>query len=207
MALRVDADRAAFLYSYITGYQAVLYANSNRQFYRECHISGTIDIIFGDATAIFQRCHILARLPSPGHSNVITAHGRRNNSENTAFVLHGCMIQASPELKQSKARVPTYLGRPWKPFARTIVMESDIGDLISPEGWLQMENSRNHETCYYAEYNNSGPGADTAGRVQWPGVNRSINQSEAMNYTVGNLLDGDSWLPATKVTYDKGLCP
>ncbi|THU51914.1 hypothetical protein C4D60_Mb06t36090 [Musa balbisiana] len=43
-------------------------------------------------------------------------------------------------------------------------MESTIGDLIKPEGWLPWDGDQFLKTLYYAEYGNRGPGAGTSGR-------------------------------------------
>jgi len=45
----------------ISGYQNSLCAHNLRQFYREYKIQGTIDFIFGYATAVFQNCTILVK--------------------------------------------------------------------------------------------------------------------------------------------------
>ncbi|KAL2491948.1 putative pectinesterase/pectinesterase inhibitor 13 [Abeliophyllum distichum] len=62
VALRVQADRSVFLHCRMEGYQDTLYAQTHRQFYRSCYITGTVDFIFGDAAAIFQNCMIYAAL-------------------------------------------------------------------------------------------------------------------------------------------------
>lgn len=54
VAPRIQADRAAILDCKMEGYQDTLYAHTYCQFYRNCVVSGTIDFIFGDATAIIQ---------------------------------------------------------------------------------------------------------------------------------------------------------
>ncbi|CAN1226519.1 Probable pectinesterase/pectinesterase inhibitor 13 [Linum grandiflorum] len=52
VALRVQADESAFIECAINAYQDSLYCLAHRQFYHNCIISGTIDFIFGDASAI-----------------------------------------------------------------------------------------------------------------------------------------------------------
>ncbi|KAG6403279.1 hypothetical protein SASPL_135496 [Salvia splendens] len=80
VALRVGSDRSVFYRCSFKGYQDTLYTLSLRQFYRSCHVYGTVDFIFGDAVAVLEDCDILVRRPMDHQSNFITAHrdlGRR----------------------------------------------------------------------------------------------------------------------------------
>ncbi|KAJ6418811.1 hypothetical protein OIU84_002064 [Salix udensis] len=63
VALRVGADHAVVYRCDIMGYQDTLYVHSNRQFFRECNIYGTVDFIFGNAAVVLQNCSIYARKP------------------------------------------------------------------------------------------------------------------------------------------------
>ncbi|CAM8948894.1 unnamed protein product [Rhodiola kirilowii] len=52
---------------------------------------------------------------------------------------------------------------------------------------------------------NIGPGSDVAGRVKWPGFHATMEETEAVNFTVGRFINGDQWLPSTGVIYIPGL--
>lgn len=193
VALRVQADKSIFVNCRMEGYQDTLYAQTHRQFYRSCYITGTIDFIFGDAAAVFQNCMIYVRKPMDNQKNIVTAQGRMDKRQTTGIILQNCRILADKQLETVKNNFKTYLGRPWKEYSRTVVMESFIGDLIQPEGWLEWEGDFALKTLYYAEFNNQGPGASTSARVKWPG-HKVINNSEAVRFTTGPFLQGESWL-------------
>lgn len=99
---------------------------------------------------------------------------------------------------------PAYLGRPWKEFSRGVVMQSEIGDIIKPEGWKEWSGDFALSTLHYGEYANTGPSSGTDDRVQWPTFHR-MTKSEAEPFTVANFILGDDWLPATGIPYDSGL--
>ncbi|TXG61743.1 hypothetical protein EZV62_013106 [Acer yangbiense] len=206
VALRSNSDLSVFYRCEIRGYQDSLYPHSLRQFYRECKISGTIDFIFGFATAVFQKCHILARRGLPNQKNTITANGRLELNNTAGFSIQFCNISADSDLLSSINTTSSYLGRPWKLYSRTIIMQSYISDAIRPEGWLEWNTSGFAlDTLYYGEYMNFGPGADLSRRVKWPGYQASLNDSVADSYTVANFILGDLWLPSTGVEYTAGL--
>ncbi|KDP33981.1 hypothetical protein JCGZ_07552 [Jatropha curcas] len=192
VAARVQADRTIFLNCRFEGYQDTLYVQTHRQYYRSCVIAGTIDFIFGDAAAILQNCQIVIRKPLENQQNIVTAQGRIDPHETTGIVLQNCRIQPDKSLVPDKAKFKSYLGRPWKEYSRTIVMESTIEDLIHPDGWLAWEGEKGLKTLYYAEFNNKGPGASTKARVKWPGYH-VIDKEEANKYTIEPFIQGD-WI-------------
>ncbi|XP_073136899.1 probable pectinesterase/pectinesterase inhibitor 46 [Henckelia pumila] len=58
----------------------------------------------------------------------------------------------------------------------------------------------------YIEFNNRGPGANVAGRVQWKGVSaRNSTREQASRFTVRSLINGDRWLPAIGVPFQLDL--
>ncbi|CDY38712.1 BnaC01g27850D [Brassica napus] len=195
VALRVDSDQSAFFRCSMEGYQDTLYAHSLRQFYRECEIYGTIDFIFGNGAAVLQNCKIYTRVPLQLQKVTITAQGRKSPNQNTGFVIMNSYVLATQ---------PTYLGRPWKLYSRTVYMNTYMSQLVQPRGWLEWFGNFALDTLWYGEYNNIGPGWRAFGRVKWPGYH-IMDKRTAMSFTVGSFIDGRRWLPATGVTFTAGL--
>ncbi|KAJ1402380.1 Pectinesterase, catalytic [Sesbania bispinosa] len=204
VALRSGADMSTFYSCSFEGYQDTLYTHSMRQFYRECDIYGTVDFIFGNAAVVLQNCNIYPRLPLSGQFNTITAQGRTDPNQNTGTSIHNAIIKPAADLAPKVGTVQTYLGRPWKQYSRTVVMQSFMDSFINSAGWHEWSGDFALSTLYYAEYANTGPGSDTSNRVTWPGYH-VINSTDATNFTVSNFLSGDDWLPQTGVPYLSGL--
>lgn len=74
-------------------------------------------------------------------------------------------------------------------------MQSMLGGLIDPAGWLPWSGDFALSTLYYAEYGNIGAGSDTSNRVTWPGYHPAISSADALNFTISNFMLGDYWLP------------
>uniref|UniRef100_A0A5B7AJS4 pectinesterase n=2 Tax=Davidia involucrata TaxID=16924 RepID=A0A5B7AJS4_DAVIN len=204
VALRVGADMSIFYNCDMDGYQDTLYAHTYRQFYRDCRITGTIDFLFGDSAALFQNCTMLVRKPLPNQQCIVTAQGRKEKNQTTGIVLQNCTITADPSYRPVQTTFKSYLGRPWKEFSRTIIMESYIDDLIMPEGWLPWNGNFALDTCHYAEFNNRGPASSKLNRVRWRGV-KNVSTTSIQRYTASVFIAGDSWIPLTGVPYAPGL--
>lgn len=205
VALRVQSDMAAFYNCRMDGYQDTLYTQTHRQFYRNCVISGTVDFIFGDASAVIQNSLIIVRKPGEGQKNAVTAQGRADKRETTGIVIQNCRIVPEQKLYPVRFKYPTYLGRPWKEYSRTVIMESTIGDLIQPAGWLEWNGNFALDTLYYREYANRGPGAVTHRRVRWRGYKVITDRNEALRFTPGPFLQGNLWLRYTGAPYFLGF--
>ncbi|AES78914.1 putative pectinesterase [Medicago truncatula] len=206
VALRVGSDRSVINRCKIDAFQDTLYAHTNRQFYRDSFITGTIDFIFGDAAVVLQKCKLVARKPMANQNNMVTAQGRIDPNQNTATSIQQCDVIPSTDLKPVIGSVKTYLGRPWKKYSRTVVMQSLLGAHIDPTGWAEWDAASKDflQTLYYGEYMNSGPGAGTSKRVKWPGYH-IINTAEANKFTVAQLIQGNVWLKNTGVAFIAGL--
>lgn len=187
VALHVIADRCSIKNCNILGNQDTLYAtkDSSRQYYADCYISGTTDFIFGEATAVFWHCTIKSLLNS-----YITAASTRPNQK-FGFVFLQCKLIADTGVKS------VYLGRPWRPYARTVYINTQMGSHILRAGWDPWKSDARfpdkEKTAFYAEYKCTGPGGDTKSRVAWA---KQLTPAEAKQYTIANILCGaDNWNP------------
>ncbi|KAL8522654.1 hypothetical protein ACS0TY_012697 [Phlomoides rotata] len=198
VALRSGSDESVFYRCSFDSFQDTLYAHSNRQFYRDCDITGTIDFIFGNAAVVFQKCNILPRQPLSNQFVTITAQGKKDPNQNTGISIQRCTMSPLDALT-----APAYLGRPWKDYSATVIMESDIGEFLNPKGWISwIPNVDPPTSIFYAEYENTGLGSSTGSRVTWAGYKPTLTTDQASKYSVESLIQGPSWLPATTIAYD-----
>ena len=186
VALHVEGDRAAFRRCRLLGNQDTLFlaVENSRQYYQDCYIEGTTDFIFGSSTAVFERCTIFSKTNS-----YITAASTWPRQK-FGLVFLNCKLTAAPEVTK------VYLGRPWRPNARTIFLNTEMGAHITPAGWENWHEPNNEKTAYYAEYNSTGPGANTKDRVKW---SHQLTGKEAKLYTLKNIFAGsEDWEPVQK---------
>ncbi|KAK8931088.1 putative pectinesterase/pectinesterase inhibitor 45 [Platanthera zijinensis] len=75
----------------------------------------------------------------------------------TAYILQNCRITAEPALEADKARIRSYLARPWKEYSRTIFMESELGDFINPDGYMPWDGDFALKTLFYGNTATAAP--------------------------------------------------
>ncbi|VVA94869.1 unnamed protein product [Arabis nemorensis] len=197
VAFRSGSDLSVYYQCSFDGYQDTLYPHSNRQFYRDCDVTGTIDFIFGNAAVVFQGCNIRPRQPLTNQFNTITAQGKKDSNQNTGISIQRCTISAN-----GNVTAPTYLGRPWKEFSTTVIMQSTIGRIVRAAGWMSWVTGTDPpSSILYGEYKNSGPGSDLTQRIKWAGYKPVLSDAEAGRFTVATFIRGSDWLPATGVSY------
>ncbi|KAJ4955151.1 hypothetical protein NE237_011934 [Protea cynaroides] len=205
VALRTGSDHSAYYRCSFEGYQDTLYVHSQRQFYKQCYIFGTIDFIFGNAAVVFQNCIIKVRKPIYGQENVITAQGRIDPNQNTGISIYKSAVMAASDLKPVIRHYKTFLGRPWKQYSQTVYLQTYLDSLVHPKGWTTWGGNFALNTLYYGEYRNFGPASSIKRRVRWRGYHIITNPREAARFTVSKFISGGSWLPSTGVPYKQGL--
>ncbi|ESW20756.1 hypothetical protein PHAVU_005G012000 [Phaseolus vulgaris] len=200
VALMTSADQAVYYRCHIDAFQDTLYAHSNRQFYRECNIYGTVDFIFGNSAVVIQNCNIRPKLPMHGQQITITAQGKTDPNMNTGISIQNCSISPFGNLSS----VQTYLGRPWKNYSTTVYMKSRMEGFVNPKGWLPWTGNSAPNTIFYAEFQNVGPGSSTKNRVKWKGL-RTITSEQARKFTIKGFLHGDKWISAAGAPFKSDL--
>ncbi|RHN76624.1 putative pectinesterase [Medicago truncatula] len=201
VAVRNEANNSIFFQCSIQGFQDTLWAVSGRQFYKNCEIYGTVDFIYGNAAAVFQDCMVYARYRQ---FVTFTAQSRESPYEKTGFTFQRCKFTMSPEDEKRKSEVHATLGRPWRAYSTVAILHCFIDSMVDPRGWEGMSGLATDKVTY-VEFENVGPGSNTDGRVDWPGVTVLRNPNKALPFTASYLLDADSWIPSTGVPYHSGL--
>ncbi|WP_374460059.1 pectinesterase family protein [Chryseobacterium taeanense] len=184
VALHVEGDRFIIKNSKILGCQDTVYAatNHSRQYFENCYIEGTTDFIFGQATAVFKNCTIESLADS-----YITAAATEADKK-YGFVFLNCKLTA----KEGISKV--YLGRPWRPYAKTVFINTEMGKHIVPEGWNPWKGDKmfpdKEKTAYYAEYGSKGEGGNSSKRVNW---SHQLTKQELKKYTLKQIFN--NWNP------------
>lgn len=184
VAVRVDGDKVVFENCRFLGFQDTLYPHgrNSRQYYKNCYIEGGTDFIFGWSTAVFENCEIYSK--DGGH--YITAASTEKEAEH-GFVFINCRLTGDAPAGT------VYLGRPWRDYAQTVFINTEMGSHIKKEGWHNWGKPAAEKSAFYAEYNSTGEGANPEERVLW---SKQLNEEEAQKYSAENILKGeDNWQP------------
>ncbi|KAI9453493.1 pectinesterase [Russula earlei] len=158
VALHVEGDRCIVENCHILGNQDTLFTTNenSRQYYKDCYIEGTTDFIFGEATCVFQSCTIKNLI------NSFTTAASTTERQSFGYVFFDCRLIAADTITK------VYLGRPWRSWAKTVYIRTQMGAQVLPEGWNPWKGDTmfpdKEKTAYYAEYKSTGAGANPAQR-------------------------------------------
>ncbi len=155
-------------------------------YYENCYIEGGVDFIFGGAAAYFEGCTFCSNEPGFVFAPS-TPQGRPYG-----YVCRDCRFTASwlpaagvSSLPDSNPDGPVYLGRPWRNYAKTVLISCWIDRHIHPSGWDDWGKIEAQKTVLFAQYGCLGPGAST---VSWPSWCTSLSKKDLPFYEKEQVL-------------------
>lgn len=149
------------------------------QLYEDCYIAGEIDFIFGSATAYFKNCTLFA-LNRNQEINAYYTAPSTYEGQAFGYVFESCTFTGNCPPKS------VALSRPWRIYAKTVLLNCNYSDQIIDEGFTDWNKPESHETVYYAEYNGHGEGFKPEKRAAYV---HQLNESEAALYTLENVMN------------------
>ena len=128
-----------------------------RHVYRRCLIAGDVDFIFGGAAAWFEECEIRnvdgredCSAPYIGYATAASTP----EGQEYGYVFSRCRFT-----HEGLAQGSVYLGRPWRNYAKTLLIDCELAEHIHPDGFHDWDKKEAHATMRYAECRSYGPGA------------------------------------------------
>ena len=250
IALYADGDRLCFENVHLKGLQDTLFTGplpakevepegfrgplehapriNGRQYYHNCTIEGSIDFIFGSATAYFKECTLVSR--DEYRDELVTSRrdaqvspeettSRRNTQVSAGETATSHRSTTSTSDKTSTRNIPPirsyvtaastpegqkygyvfadctftsdcpaescYLGRPWREYAKVVLIRCKIGPHIKPEGWHDWGKEKSHDTALFAEYESHYEGR--AVDVE-RGMRRHLSSDEISEYEIEKVM-------------------
>ena len=159
-----------------------------RQYFRRCRIEGDVDFIFGGARAYFEGCEIRSLNRDMDVNGYVTA-ASTPEGEPYGFVFHGCSFTAPDDVAPDSV----YLGRPWREWAQTVLIDCWLGQHIKREGWWDWAKPAAHERAHYAGASLHGPANDAENWAPWA---HELDATATTRYAREQVLSGaDGWDP------------
>ena len=189
-ALSADAAYCEFYDCDFLSSQDTLYTGGAPQYYKECHIEGNTDYIFGDSSAVFDDCELcFYGYSDNGYSGYITA-ARDEKDADTGYLFNNCTVTTASGMKHKAG----YLGRPWRDTAKVLFLNTTLSKdgLIDPAGWYKMSNVEPQNVAGFKEYGTklaNGTAVDLSKRK-----GHKLSASDAGKIKLTNYMK--SWTPS-----------
>lgn len=157
-----------------------------RHCYRRCFICGDVDFIFGGAAAWFEDCELFSNATGREINGYVTA-ASTPEGQACGYVFKDCRFTGNCPAES------VYLGRPWRNFAKTVLLDCYLGAHICREGWNDWGKEEAHGTLFFAEAGSTGPGAADSCRPEWTD---QLTEEQKKDFTMEKVLGGeDGWRP------------
>ncbi|KAI0683093.1 pectin lyase-like protein [Earliella scabrosa] len=192
----ISYANASFYGCTFASYQDTWYTGRNASTYVvDSIIFGQTDYLFGFGTAWFEDVTLANRACGGGivawkGTNLTDAPGNRYG----AYISNSRIIRSPDANATISTREKCFLGRPWNDLATTLFLRTFMDDSINPAGWKPFDSARPviMNTTFYAEYDSSGPGGDTSGRIP---LEHFLDKKDASNFTIEKVfLERPKWI-------------
>lgn len=161
-----------------------------RQYYRDCLIAGDVDFIFGGGRAFFEGCEVRSLSRGENPNGYVTAASTPEGEP------YGLVFSACRFTSDGCAPATVFLGRPWRDWAQTVLVNCELGAHIKPEGWFDWNKPHAREVARYVGAGLAGPGAEGAA---WPEWTELLGVEAESDYSRERVLAGeDGWDPEAR---------
>ena len=121
-----------------------IYNGEFHHLFKECYIEGTVDFIFGGASAIFDKC-VIKSLPTRKDTYIVAPNHHKNN--NHGMIFENCKF-IKDELTKDKS---VYLARPWRDYGFVTFKNCYLDSHIKEEGFSIWEGTDRHRPARFIE--------------------------------------------------------
>lgn len=186
LAMRIGGDKASFYNCRFDGFQDTLCDDKGLHFFKDCHIEGTVDFIFGNGKSIY--LNTMLNVIAGDEIAVITAQARHTKDEDTGFSFMHCKVNGTGRI--------AYLGRSWMPYSRAVFAYTEMSDVVQDQGWSNHRKPGAEKKAYFGEFAGTGPGSTLDKRV---GFAKKLTEAEVKPFISLSFIQASKWLlpPAT----------
>ncbi len=188
-AFAADAGYCEFLGCTFLSSQDTLYTGASPQYYKNCHIEGQTDYIFGDSSAVFDTCDLCWKGYSSNAAGGYITAARDDGNDDTGYLFSNCKVTKNPDLTVKTG----YLGRPWRDTAKVMFINTTLqsSDCIDATGWYSMSGVQPENVAGFKEYGTkltNGTAVDLSKRK-----GHTLSASDANGIKLTNYLK--NWTP------------
>ena len=201
VALKVYGDKNVFKNVKLIGYQDThLTSNigTDRQYYLNCDIRGSVDYIFGNGACFFDNC--LLYMQDRATADVVCAPATAA-SNTYGYVFNNCTIDGA------SSQDGIYdLGRPWQNSPRAVYLNTKMNILAASAGWISMStipalfaeyatvNAANNPVNLSARNTSFSYTDANSNLITGSSPTAILSATDAANYSLTNVLgSADSW--------------